>query len=363
MNRIRCIATMMVVFCVLMLGFTPTTVFASVNVAAEFHLDIKVQKPTDADISNRLENLQSAISIKYTSEVRTRVLQYTYYHRKATEDLIGRAMLYFPLFDEEISKRNLPSELKNVAVIESLLKPSATSRVGAAGLWQFIKSTGKMQGLEISELIDERRDPKKSTAAAMDYLEHLYEQFGDWTLAVAAYNAGPGNIRKAIRRSGSKDFWKMSKYLPKETQAYVPRVIASLYLMNYYHEHGLQPKVPDELLQSTVEIDVNKDLKINDLSESLNIHIDVLKRLNPSYKKGLIPAKGDYTLIIPSNRMHDYLRLYDKVSFDAMVERRKERERRELAESRDSIMALTKLTSNYLAKVTSIRPRVLPIKS
>ncbi len=356
MNRIHCIPTVMVIFFAL-IGFNPSKALAHVNEAAEFNINIKVQKPSDEDIESRLGNLQTAISVKYTSEVRTRILQYTVYHRQATENLIGRAMLYFPLFDEELSKRNLPSELKNVAVIESLLRPSATSSVGAAGLWQFIKSTGRMQGLEISDVIDERRDPRKSTSAAIDYLESLYEMFDDWTLAIAAYNGGPGNVRKAIRKSGSKDFWKMRKYLPKETQAYVPRVIASMYLMNYYHSHDLQPRVPEDLLQSTIEVKTNQRLSLSELSENLNVHVDVLKKLNPSYSKGFIPANGDYPLILPVNRLFDYFRIYDKASFAIMLEKREEAQRKDLVESRDSILSIHRLANNYIAKVSSMRQR------
>lgn len=354
MNRIRRVVYVWMVCYVISL-IIPHTASAHVSKAAEFNINVRVQKPQDDELKQRLGNLQTSISIKYTPEVKTRILQYTVYHRQATEHLIGRAMLYFPLFDEEISKRNLPMDLKNVAVIESLLRPEATSKMGAAGLWQFIRSTGKMYDLQITDLVDERRDPKKSTMAALDYLESLYNSFGDWTLAIAAYNGGPGNVRKAIRKSGSKDFWTLRKYLPKETQAYVPRVIASMYLMNYYHIHNLRPRVPENLLQSTIELKPNKQLRISELSKELNVHIDVLTSLNPSYKKNIVPGdKTECSLIIPENRYFDYLKIHDKISFALLLENRRKAEEAELRSQRDSLLTIPRIASNYIARVSSI---------
>ncbi len=360
MNKIKCITAFVVVLYTLLFTI-PNEVNAHINPTSEFNLDIKVVKPSDALITERLQNMQSNISIKYTSEVRSRILQYTVYHRRTTEKLIGRAMLFFPLFDQEISKRNLPSELKNVAVVESLLKPHATSHSGAAGIWQFIKSTGRMYDLEISDMIDERRDPELSTAAALDYLESLYKQFDDWTLAIAAYNSGPGNIRKAIRKAGSRDFWVFRKYLPKETQAYIPRVIASMYLMNYYHEHNLEPITPTGLFQSTVEVVPVKDLNLSDLSVNLNIDIKVLKFLNPLYKKNVIPVSTNedkqYTLILPDNRLYEYYKIYDEVSFALFANKNRNKKPSETIVRRDSLVPIERLDNEYAMTVSLQEPR------
>ena len=171
------------------------------------------------EIADRIHSLGSSVEIQYSREVRNRINQYLSRQASMSEVLIGRSKIYFPTFEHILREKGLPTDLKYLSVVESGLKPDATSRSGAAGLWQFMRPTGRMMGLKISRTIDERRDVEKSTAAAADYLLKLYNQFDDWTLAIAAYNCGPCNMRKAIRRSGgNKSFWEIKKYLPKETR-------------------------------------------------------------------------------------------------------------------------------------------------
>ena len=200
----------------------------------------------------------------------------------------------------------MPTDLKYLSVIESGLKPSATSRSGAAGLWQFMKPTGKMLGLKINSTVDERRDIEKSTRAAADYLKQLYDRFDDWTLAIAAYNCGPGNLRKAIRKSGGKTtYWEIQQYLPRETREYVPKFIAMSYMMNYYYEHDLIPALVGEELVNTSSAKVFEKMNLKNLSSELSIDFEVVKTLNPSYVTNYIPhtVDGKYNLVLPTPEM------------------------------------------------------------
>ncbi len=193
------------------------------------------------------------------------------------QGLLARSDYYFPLFEEIFDAYNLPQELKYLAVIESALKPKAMSRAGAGGLWQFMRGTGKLYGLRIDEHIDERSDPVKATEAAARYLSDLYDIYDDWTLALAAYNCGPGNVKKAIRKAGGKkDFWKIYNYLPKETRSYVPIFVAATYAFHYYEAHGIgRLQGVNPILTDTVLID--KKLHFMQLAEALNISIDTLR--------------------------------------------------------------------------------------
>ena len=265
------------------------------------------------DIKDRLNNISSIIDINYTPEVGRRIKEYTVNYRISGEKILGRVGLFFPIFEKAIQAKNLPDDLKYVAVVESNLEPTAMSRSGASGLWQFIKSTGKMQGLEINKYVDERCDPEKSTVAALDYLAYLYNSFDDWTLALAAYNCGPGNVRKAIRRSGgSKDYWVIRKHLPNETQKYVPRIIAAMYLMKYYHEHNLQPTLPKSDLMNTLKIKDGIGHSFRELANELDVDYKTLRYLNPMYKTKSFPKNdGRHTLIIPASRKMIYWSLYN----------------------------------------------------
>ncbi|MEE9437983.1 MAG: lytic transglycosylase domain-containing protein [Saprospiraceae bacterium] len=265
-----------------------------------------VSASSDDLIEGRILSLNSSVDIKYNKEVGKRVKQYTVKQRKTTEILLGRVSIYFSTFENILREEGLPDDLKYLAVIESGLRPRATSRSGAAGLWQFMKPTGRMMGLDINRTIDERRDVKKSTRAAAKYLKHLHDRFGDWTLALAAYNCGPGNLRKAIRKSGGhKDFWKIQKYLPKETRQYIPKFIAISYVMNYYYEHDLVANMPDQEMLFTSSAQVFQKISFKGLSNDVGVDLETIKNLNPSYIKNYIPKskEGKYDLILPTHNM------------------------------------------------------------
>lgn len=279
------------------------------------------------EIKDRLENISSVIDLRYTEEVGRRVKEYTITYRIAGEKILGKIDLYFPLFEAEIAKRNLPDELKYVAVVESHLDVTARSRSGAVGLWQFMKSTAEMKGLVVNKHLDERKDPEKSTAAALEYLSDMYDKFGDWTLAIAAYNCGPGGVRKAIRRSGSREYWKLRSYLPKETQKYVPRIIAAMYLMQYYHVHELNPRQVDKDLKHFVSIQDGKGHNIARLSKELDLDTEVMIALNTKYVNGQFPKNGGQLVLnIPSSRYERYLELHDYEGYRSLLMQRREKE-------------------------------------
>lgn len=260
----------------------------------------------DGTIENRIFSLGSSIDVQYNAEVKRRIKQYTVNQRAMSEVLLGRSSIYFPVFEDIFQQKGLPLDLKYLSVVESGLRPKATSRSGAAGLWQFMRPTGRMMGLEINRTIDERRDIEKSTEAAADYLLYLHEKFGDWTLAIAAYNCGPGNLRKAIRKSGGKrNFWEIRKYLPKETREYVPKFIAISYVMNYYNEHDLVPEIPHDDFMNTSSAQVFEKINLYKLSKELGIELEVMSTLNPSYIRNFIPKseKGIYNLVLPTPEM------------------------------------------------------------
>ena len=277
------------------------------------------------EIKDRLHNLSSVLDIRYTQEVGRRIKEYTVSYRIAGERILGKVDLYFPLFDVELAKRNLPQELKYVAVVESHLDPHAKSKSGAAGLWQFMPPTARRQGLDIDRYIDERQDPIKSTGAALNYLAELYDQFGDWTLAVAAYNCGPGGVRKAIRKSGKSDYWSIRGYLPKETQKYVPRIIAAIYLMQYYHEHNLIPLSVDGELKYTSQIADGKGHRFSTLAKDLDMELKDLKLINAQYVTNEFPKNGGNRFLnIPAEKLEKYLELYDPEAYKEMLVKQNE---------------------------------------
>lgn len=301
---------------------------------AEAHVHSAMEKwykaPKVALTSNllemRLDKIPSDVDLRVTGEVERRVKEYTVNYTASTEKILGRVMLYFPIFEAEIEKRGLPEELKYVAIIESLLRPEGTSRSGAAGLWQIMKRTGRMLGLEVSSKIDERRDPIKSTKAALDYLEQLHDQFGDWTIAIAAYNCGPGSMRKAIRRGGGvKDYWQIRNHLPKETQKYIPRFVAASYLMNYYHIHGLAPNMPASELRSTKEVNTDAIVSLTTIEKDLDINKGLLKKLNPSFINNVIPQSTNQ-IVIPSKYFESFLKVYEPARYDLLVMEREKQE-------------------------------------
>ena len=260
-----------------------------------------IPEPSDSVVEQRLNDINSYIPLDYNDKTKAFIKMYTRHKRELVPYLLGLSEYYFPMFEAELDKQGMPLELKYVPVIESALKPRAVSRAGAVGLWQFMYGTAKMNGLTITSYIDERRDPLQSSKAATKYLKDLYGMFGDWQLAIAAYNCGPGNVNKAIRRSGGKtNFWEIYNYLPRETRGYVPAFIAAVYVFHYHEEHNIGiaelelPRLVDTVMLSD-------KVHLADVAEELDIHIDLVRELNPQYRVDVVPAtenKG-LALILP----------------------------------------------------------------
>ena len=239
---------------------------------------------------DRLKRLPTIIEMPYNDVVQKFIDRYSGKLRRSVSYMLGAGNFYMPIFEEALEAYNLPLELKYLPVIESALNPTAVSRVGATGLWQFMIGTGKRYGLEVNSLIDERRDPVKSSYAAAHYLSDLYKIFDDWSLVIAAYNCGPDKVNKAIHRAkGSADYWNIYPYLPKETRGYVPAFIAANYIMNYYCEHNLCP-LQTSLPLATDTVMVNNALHLQQVSEILQLDIATLRALNPQYKRDIVPG-------------------------------------------------------------------------
>lgn len=247
----------------------------------------------------RLSALPYVMEMPYNDKVRSFIDLYVVRRRQQLSRLLGLSEYYFPIFEEALNRYGLPLELKNLPIIESALNPTIISRAGAAGLWQFMVATGRMYGLEINSLIDERCDPIKSTDAACRYLKDLYAIYGDWHLVIAAYNCGPGNVNKAIRRAGGKrDYWAIYPYLPRETRGYVPIFIGANYATNYYCDHNVCPQDIDmPLLIDTIH--TNKRMHLQQVAHVLDIPIELLRNLNPQYRRDILPGGKYYTLCLP----------------------------------------------------------------
>ncbi|QGY43307.1 transglycosylase SLT domain-containing protein [Maribellus comscasis] len=276
----------------------------------------------DSVYVERLQNIEQVIDLSYNNVVRNFIKLYTEKKRDLSEVIIGLSYYYFPIFEETLDKYDMPLELKYLAIIESALNPRARSRVGATGMWQFMYGTAKNMKLEITSFVDERRDPVKSTDAAARYLKRLYDIYGDWHLAIAAYNCGPGNVNRAIRRSGGKrNYWEIYYRLPRETRGYVPAFIAASYFMNYYGEHNLIANFPETSI-NTDTIIVSDYLHFDQLAATLNMSKDELRSLNPMYRRDVIPAKPEktYPLVLPEDKIMDFI---DQDTFVFAYEREK----------------------------------------
>jgi membrane-bound lytic murein transglycosylase D len=240
-------------------------------------------------------NDQSPFEYVYNSQVRMFIDLYAYRKRALTARIIGLSQIYFPLFEEQLDKYNMPLELKYLAVIESALNPIANSRAGAKGLWQFMYGTGKVYGLKVTSYVDDRYDPYKSTIAACEHLKDLYDIYGNWSLALAAYNSGAGNVNKAIRRAGGiKNFWTIYPYLPRETRSYVPAFIAASYVLTYANQHNIKPVDPGILYYDIDTVVVKNVLTFDQISEMLHVPMEELIFLNPWFKSKVIPATPEF---------------------------------------------------------------------
>lgn len=262
---------------------------------------------SDEVMRERLENMNSFITLPYDEKVRNFMVLYSEKMPSKMSNILGLCQYYMPIFEETFSRYNLPDELKYVAIIESALNPTAVSRAGAKGMWQFMSKTAKSYGLEINSFVDERLDPFKSSDAAARYLEDSYSLFGDWNLAISSYNCGPGNVNKAIRRSGKRDFWSVYEYLPRETRGYVPAFVGAMYAIHYSKEYGIVPNS----VQLPVQVDtfmIRKNLHLQQVSDLVGIPLDELKGLNPQYIKDIIPGNSKpYVLRIPYNYTSAFL--------------------------------------------------------
>jgi len=266
---------------------------------------------TNDDYAWRIDKLNEAspVQLDFNDIVKRYIDVYSIRHREKTARILSLSEIYFPIFEEYLDKYDLPLELKYIAVIESALDPKARSRSGATGLWQFMYHASRMFDLKISSYVDERMDPVKSTEAACKYLQYLYRIFGDWQLAIAAYNGGPGVVRDAIKASGGKtNFWEIASYLPKQTQTYVPAFIAVNYVMNYNQEHDIIPEENKFSYLKLSDVNVKKPLSLLSVSEELGISLDDLRRLNPVYKLDYIPASELPTkLTLPVDKVFAYM--------------------------------------------------------
>lgn len=284
---------------------------------------------------DRLRRLPNLIEMPYNEVVQDYIDQYTGRLRRTVSFMLGVQNFYVPLFEEALEAEGVPLELKYLPVVESAFDPMATSRVGAAGLWQFMVPTAKRYGLTVNSLLDERRDPIKSSQAAAKYLKDLYNSFGDWTLAIAAYNCGRNNVLKAIKRAGgARDYWAIYPYLPRETRGYVPAFIAANYVMNYYCDHKIPPMktiAPAE----TDTVTVSRNLYLAQVAAACNLDVETVQAMNPQYRAGVVPGNSQpCALRLPVQAIDRFLQLGDSIYHVApaaeVAERREEVEPAEL---------------------------------
>jgi len=283
-------------------------------------LDAEVDRKPDAEVSDeeitrRLAAIPTTIELPFNSIVRAYIDAYTQKNRSLVENMLGMSLYYMPIFEQALERENLPMELKYLPVIESAMNPDAVSRSGATGLWQLMLPTARGFGMEVNTLVDERRDPVASSATAAKLLRQLYDIYHDWSLAIAAYNCGPGNVNKALRRCNAetKDFWAIYPYLPKETRGYVPCFIAATYVMTYYKHHNISPALAKKPIL-TDSVHVSQRVHFQQISDILQIPVEELKVLNPQYRQECIP--GDihpYPLVLPVNQIYSYIMSEDAI--------------------------------------------------
>ena len=283
---------------------------------------------TKEEYINRLSRLPTVMEMVYNEVVQKFIDRYSGRLRHSISYMLGASNFYIPIFEEALEVYQLPLELKYLPIIESALNPKAVSRVGATGLWQFMIGTGKQYGLQVNSHVDERRDPVKSSYAAARYLRDLYKVFGDWNLVIAAYNCGPENINKAIHRAkGEKDYWRIYPYLPKETRGYVPAFIAANYIMTYYSQHNICP-MTTRLPAKTDTVMVSRNVHLEQVAEVVGINIDLLRSLNPMYRRDVIPGASEpLPLRLPQTEVSKFIDMEDSVytyKVDELLSKRSE---------------------------------------
>ncbi|EJX00254.1 membrane-bound lytic murein transglycosylase D precursor [gut metagenome] len=269
---------------------------------------------SDSVYIDRLSRMPTIMEMPYNEIVRKFIDMYTGKLRNQVSFILSACNFYMPIFEEALDAYNLPLELRYLPIIESALNPSAVSRAGASGLWQFMLTTGKLYGLQSNSLVDERRDPIKATWAAARYLKDMYNIYKDWNLVIAAYNCGPGTINKAIRRSGGKtDYWEIYNYLPRETRGYVPAFIAVNYVMTYYCKHNICP-METNIPHATDTVQVSKNLHFQQIADICGTEMDEIKSLNPQFKKSIIPGDDKpQTLRLPIQAISTFIDKQDTI--------------------------------------------------
>lgn len=312
---------------------------------------------------DRLKRIPSIIEMPYNEVVQKFIDRYSGRLRHSVSYMLGASNFYMPIFEEALETYGLPLELKYLPVIESALNPTAVSRVGATGLWQFMLATGKRYGLEVNTLVDERRDPIKASYAAANYLSDLYKVFGDWNLVIAAYNCGPDQINKAIHRSkGSKDYWQIYPYLPKETRGYVPAFIAANYIMTYYCEHNICP-MTTRLPAKTDTVMVSRNVHLEQIAAVCNIDIEQLRTLNPAYRRDIVPGATKMSAVrLPHTEVGKFIDLEDSIyAYNAEVLFSK----RATVEVNDDVPTYTRKSSTKRSrkKASRSRGRSVTVKS
>ena len=269
---------------------------------------------SDSIYIDRLQRMPTIMEMPYNAIVREYIDRYAVKLRNQVSVMLAANNFYMPLFEEALDAYDLPLELKYLPIIESALKPTARSRAGALGLWQFMLKTGRLYGLESNSLVDDRLDPIKATWAAARYLREMYDIYQDWHLVIAAYNCGPGNVNKAIRRAGgATDYWSIYNYLPRETRGYVPAFIAANYIMTYYCHHNICP-MNTEIIPPTATLQISRELHLQQVADVCDITIDELKSLNPQYKRNIIPGNTKpYTLRLPQTKIATFIDNQDTI--------------------------------------------------
>ena len=331
-------------------------------------LNYELEELPTALLKERLDllNNKTPFHLEYNQSLETIIKSYLKRRKRSFSSLMGKAQYYFPIFEEYLDKYDIPLEIKYLAIVESALKPRAKSRVGATGLWQFMYQTGKQFDLNVSSYVDERYDPIRATEAACKYLSSLYKIFGDWDLALAAYNSGPGNVSKAIRRSGGKtNYWNIRHNLPRETAGYLPAFYATLYMIEYSKEHDILPLNNTIPYFKTDTIHVKRLLTFDQITEVLKVDTELLQFLNPQYKLDIIPYIKDknYTLTLPINLIGKFVSNEKEIySYAALEDAKREKPLPEYIEMSDRVVYrvrngdyLGKIANKYGVSVSSIK--------
>lgn len=326
------------------------------TISKQTYEDVVYDELSTELLKERLAELNSRtpFEIEYNPKLESVIKQYLKYRKKGLTRIIGLSKYYFPMFEEVLDKHNLPLELKYLAIVESALDPRAKSPAGASGLWQFMFQTGKAFGLEANSYVDDRNDPVLSTEAASEYLSYLHNMFDDWDLALAAYNSGPGNVSKAIRRSGgSKNYWNIRPYLPRETANYVPAFLATMYIFEYAEEHGLYNEGSRTPIIATDTIHVKEQITFQQINKVTDIPLKELQYLNPSYKLDVIPSAKDksYILRLPIESIGNFVSNEEKIYAYAKEELDK-KEKPELINQTAEVRYRVK-SGDYLGKIAN----------